>query len=74
MFAGDWLDPASEDAPGGMAWAVRKEAAQGTGKLRVTARSLKWPGAVAWHAVGGPGFGHVYAGDGTRNDAACFML
>lgn len=72
--AGEWLDPASEDSPPGCAWAVRTHAVGGAGRVRVTARSLTWLGAVAWHDVGGPAHGHVYLGDGTRNTALGFMV
>lgn len=73
--AASWLDPASEDTPlPSIVWAVRKDASAGDGRLRLVARSLKWPGANFVMAIGGPDFGNFYVGQGTEEMALPFMV
>jgi len=61
--AADFMDPASEDTPASVAWALRVDAARGQGAIR----SLLWPGYFFWHDIETPRFGGGYFCDGQRN-------
>ena len=68
------LDLASEDELSEIVWAVRTEATEADGLVRVTVRSLRWPGYFFSADVDTPTFGSVYWGDGVESKGLCFML
>lgn len=65
----DFLDPLSDDIPKGC-WSIQYQ----KGASCVALRSLVWPGAVFYHAIGTPAYGHVYVGNGLKNNDLIFML
>ena len=69
IFHDDIFDPITADLPKG-AWSLQVDSA---GTL-ATARSLLWPGYVAYNLAGSPSFGGAYLGDGLKNKDLAFMI
>lgn len=69
IFRPDFLESISDDPVHG-SWSIQLD----TTKSQTTARSLLWPGYVAFHTLNSKVYGGVYIGTGVKNADLPFML
>jgi radial spoke head protein 9 len=65
----DIMDTLKDDIPK-HCWSIQFQ----QGSKAVVLRSFLWPGFVFYHAPGTPFYGHIYQGDGQRNNDLIFEL
>ncbi|EDQ91947.1 uncharacterized protein MONBRDRAFT_23250 [Monosiga brevicollis MX1] len=65
----DFLDSLADDIPK-RCWSIQYQ----KGATVAVLRSVVWPGAVFYHGISSPIFGHVYVGTGLKNLDLIFMI
>jgi len=65
----DFMDTIADDIPKGC-WSIQYQ----NGSSAVVLRSLIWPGFTFFHTPNSSLYGHVYVGNGQRNNDLIFEL